>query len=97
MKNTLQGSKQGSVSVHDNEAEPVVISQESGQGLGVEFVVTKVQGSVDWFEGFEIDVDFFLLTLLSDNGAAVHDQPVWRNPSVQFKAVLHRRDGAQHA
>ena len=76
--------------------EPVVVSQQSRQRLGVKLVVAEVERRVDRLEGFEVDVDLLLLALVRDDRAAVDDEAVRRHFCVQLQSVLDRGDGAQH-
>ena len=69
---TSQSAKETTVTVHDNESEAVVVCEQVRKGLGVEFIVTEVQGGVDWLEGLEIDCHFFLLSLVRHNSTTVH-------------------------
>lgn len=71
---TLQCTEQRSITVHYDEAEFVVVGQQCGQCFGVELVITKVQGGVDRFERFEIDVYFLLFALLGHDRTTVDDQ-----------------------
>lgn len=41
--------------------------------LGMELVVTEVQGGVDWLKRLKVDIYFFLLPFVCNNGAAVHN------------------------
>jgi hypothetical protein len=43
----LKGSKESSITVHDDESEPVVICEQSTQSFCVELVVTEIERSVD--------------------------------------------------
>lgn len=73
---SLQRSEEGAVSIHNNEAELVVVSEERCQGFGVEFVVAQIERGVDRFERFEIDVDLLFFALISNDGATVNDEAV---------------------
>lgn len=86
-------AEQGSVSVHDDEAKLLVRIQQLAQCLGVEFVVAKVEGGVDWLEGLEIDIDPSLLAFAGDDFTTVHDETIWRNFGVQLEALLGRGNG----
>merc|ERR1719264_1836611 len=57
---------------------------------------TKVERSVDWFERLKVNVHLLLLPLVSDDGATVDDQSVWRHLGVELQPVLHRSDCTQH-
>ena len=50
---------------------PVVVGEQGGEGLRVKLVVAEVEGRVDRLERLKVDVDFFLLPLVRDDGAAV--------------------------
>ena len=52
-----QGTKEGPVSVHNNEAKRLVGFQELAQSLGMELIVAKVQRSIDRLERFKVYVD----------------------------------------
>ena len=45
--------------------------------LSVEFVVTKIQGCVDRFEGFKVYVDLLFFSIICDNGSTVNHQTIW--------------------
>jgi hypothetical protein len=61
----------------------------------VELVITKVERGVDRFERFKIKVDFLLLSLVGENGAAVDDETVRRSSVVELETLLGGRDGSQ--
>jgi len=61
----------------------------------MEFVIAEVEGGIDRFEGFEIDVDFSLLAFGCQNFTTVDDQAVRRNLVVQLKSLLGRSNGRQ--
>lgn len=44
--------------------------------LGVELVVAKVQGGVDWLKRLKVDINFLLLALVCHNGATVNNQTI---------------------
>lgn len=44
--------------------------------LGVELVVTEVQGGVDWFKRLKVNIDFLLLAFLCHNCATIHNQAI---------------------
>ena len=50
--------------VHDNEAEGIVIGQQRSERLGMELVVAEVQRCVDGLKRFKIDVHFLLLPFI---------------------------------
>mmetsp|Transcript_3732 Transcript_3732/g.13105 ORF Transcript_3732/g.13105 Transcript_3732/m.13105 type:complete len:297 (-) Transcript_3732:231-1121(-) len=90
-----QGSVEGPVTVHHNEAVPLVALQELAQSVRVELVVAKVQRGVDWLEGLEVDVELLLLSLIRDDGSAVNHQAVWWDLVVQLQTLLRRCDGPE--
>jgi hypothetical protein len=59
---TTEGTEQSTVTIHDDETKLLVSLEKLTQGFSVELVVTEVEGGVDWLEGFEIDIDFALLS-----------------------------------
>ena len=91
----LQRAEQGAVTVHDDEAELVVVGEQLGERFRVELVVAQVERRVDGFERFEIDIDFLLLAVVGDDGPAVDDETVGRHFVVQLEPLLDRRDGRQ--
>ena len=90
-----QRSKETSVTVHDNETESSVVFEEFIECFCVEFVVAEVKGSIDWFEGFKINIEFALFSFISNdvpeiryvgdrNLPAEYNKTIGRNPIVQF-------------
>ena len=67
----LKCPEESTITIHDNEPEPVVVGEQSAEGLGVELVVAEVEGGVDGFERLEVNVNFLLLALVGDNSTAV--------------------------
>jgi hypothetical protein len=65
-----EGAKETAVPVHDDKSESGVVFEEFVEGFGVEFIVAEVQGSVDRFEGFEINVEFALFAFVCDDVTA---------------------------
>ena len=90
-----EGTEKGTVSVHDDEAILGVGLEQLAQSLGVELVVTEVEGGVDGLEGLEIDVDLPLLALGGDDFTTVDDQTVRRDLGVQLEPLLGGGDGGQ--
>lgn len=90
-----EGTKQGTVTVHNNETELAVGFEELGKGLSVEFVVAKVKRSVDRLERLEINVDLALLTLGGDNFTTVNNETIRRNPRVELETLLSRGNSGQ--
>mmetsp|Transcript_6851 Transcript_6851/g.12224 ORF Transcript_6851/g.12224 Transcript_6851/m.12224 type:complete len:314 (+) Transcript_6851:1921-2862(+) len=91
----LDGTVETSVTVHNDESEGLVVHEEFVEVLGVELVVTEVEGCVDAFEGFEVDVDFLLLPIVGHDRAAVHDESVLGAFVVQFEPLLCAGDSAE--
>jgi hypothetical protein len=73
------GTEQGTVTIHDDETELGVGLEQLGKGLGVELVVTHVQGGVDGLVGREIDVDLLFLALVGNDSTAVNDKSSGRD------------------
>jgi hypothetical protein len=73
------GSKQGTVTIHDDEAELGVRFEQLRKGLRVELVIAHVQGGVDGLVRREINIDLLFLTLVSDDSTAVDDKSSRRN------------------
>lgn len=92
---STQSTEKRTVTVHDDETELLVRLQQLTQRLGVELVVTKVQGSVDGLEGLEIDVNLSLLSFGGDNFTTVHNQSIGGNLVVQLETLLGRGNGRQ--
>jgi len=92
---STQSTEKRTVTVHDDETELLVRLQQLTQRLGVELVVTKVQGSVDGLEGLEIDVNLSLLSFGGDNFTTVHNQSIGGNLVVQLETLLSRGNGRQ--
>jgi hypothetical protein len=65
-------AEETAVPVHDDKTESGVVFEELVEGLGVEFVVAEVQGGIDRFEGFEIDVEFALFAFVCDDVSVDH-------------------------
>ncbi len=78
----LESAEERAISIHDNESEAVVVSQQGRQGLGVELVITQVERGVDGLERLEIDVDLLLLALLGHDGTTVHNKAIGRHPGI---------------
>lgn len=54
------------VTVHDDESERFVVHEEFVEIFGVELVVAEVEGSVDGFERFKVDVYFAFFSFVCD-------------------------------
>jgi hypothetical protein len=85
---TAEGTKERTVTVHDDETELLVRLQQLTQSLSVELVVTQVERSVDGLKGLEINVDLALLSFRSDNFTTVDDQAIGRDLVVQLETLL---------
>lgn len=90
-----QGSKESTVTIHDDETELLVRLEEFRQSLSVELVVAEVEGGVDGLEGLEIDVDLSLLALGSQDFTTVDDKTVRGDLVVQLETLLGGGDGRQ--
>lgn len=90
-----EGAKECAVTVHDDEAEPLVGLEQLRKSLGVELVVAQVQGGVDGLEGLEVDVDLALLAFLGQDFTTVQDKAVRGNLVVELEASLCGRNGRQ--
>ena len=62
-----QSAEQTTVAIHNDKAETGVVFEECVEGFGVELVVAEVQGCIDRFERFEINVEFSLFSFIRDN------------------------------
>lgn len=91
-----ESTEQSTVTVHDNETELLIGLEKLTQCLGVELVVTQVEGCVDGLERFEVDVNLALLSFRGDNFTTVHDQSIGRDLVVELQTLLSRRNGRQH-
>lgn len=89
-------AEEGPVSIHDDETEFLIRFQQLAQCFRVELVVTEVQGRVDGFEGFKINVDFALFALGGDDFTTVHDQAIGGDLVVQLETLLRGGDGGQN-
>jgi hypothetical protein len=85
---SAQGSKESTVTIHDDEAELLVGLEQLGQSLGMELVVTQVKGGVDGLERLEIDVDLSLLAFLGQDFTTVDDQTIRGDLVVQLETLL---------
>lgn len=72
----LHGPVEAAVTVHDDESECLVVHEEFVEVLGVEFVVAEVEGGVDGFEGFKVDVNLAFFAFVGDYRSAVEDQSI---------------------
>jgi len=91
-----QGTKQRTVTVHDNETELLVRLQQLTQRLGVELVVTKIERGVDGLEGLKVDVNLPLLSFRGDNFTTVNNQSIRGNLVVQLETLLGGGNGRQN-
>lgn len=69
----LQRAVQGAITIHDDEAEALVILEQLIQCLGVEFIVAKIQRSVDGLERLEIQVHLLFFALVRYDRPAVYN------------------------
>lgn len=91
-----QGTEKRTVTVHDNETELLVRLQQLTQRLGVELVVTKVEGGINGLEGLEVDVNLPLLSFRGDNFTTVNNQSIRGNLVVQLETLLGGGNGRQN-
>lgn len=92
---TTESTEQSTVTVHDNETKLLISLKKLTQGFSVELVITKVEGSVDGLERFEVDVNLALLSFRGDNFTTVHDQSIGGDLVVQLQTLLSRGNGRQ--
>jgi hypothetical protein len=85
---TAEGTKERTVTVHDDETELLVRLEQLTQSLSVELVVTQVERGVNGLEGLEIDVNLALLSFRSDNFTTVDDQAIGRDLVIQLETLL---------
>ena len=90
-----KGTKKCSVTIHDNETELLVILEELSEGLGVELIVAKVEGGIDWPERLEVDVDLSLLAFGCQDFTTVDDKSIWWDLVVELQALLGRGNGGE--
>jgi hypothetical protein len=62
-----KSTEETAVAIHDDETETGVVFEESVECFGVEFVVAEIEGRVDGFEGFEINVEFSFFSFVCDD------------------------------
>ena len=62
-----ESTKETAVTIHDDEAETGVVFEEGVECFGVEFVVAEVEGRIDGFEGFEINIEFSFFSFVCDD------------------------------
>lgn len=88
-----EGTKEGTVSIHDNEPKLLIRFEQLSQGFGVELVVAEIQGGVDGFEGLKVNVDLALLAFRGQNFATVDNKSIGRDLVVELQSLLGRCDG----
>jgi hypothetical protein len=59
----------------------------------MKLVVAKVQGGIDRFERFEIDVDLSFLALRGQDFTTIYDQAIRGNLVIELQALLGRGNG----
>lgn len=62
----------------------------------MEFVVTQVEGSVDWLEGFEINIHTLFLSFIRDDSSAVNDKTIFGAFVVEFETLLGGCDSSEN-
>ena len=88
-------TEESTVSIHDDEAELLVGFEQFAQGFGVKFVITQIQGGVDWLEWLKVNVDLSFLSFRGYDFTAVDDKTVGRDLVVELEALLSGCDGGQ--
>ena len=58
----------------------------------MEFVVAEVEGGIDRFEWFKVDIDSSLFTLRGNDFSTIYNEPIRRNLIVEFETLLGRSD-----
>jgi beta-galactosidase GanA len=91
-----QGAEKRTITIHDDEAELLIIFQQLRKRLSVELVVAQVQGRVDWTERLEVDVDLPFLAFSGQDFSTVHNQAIRWNLVVQLETLLCGCDGGQN-
>ena len=61
----------------------------------MEFIVAEIEGGIDGFEWFKVDVDLSFFPLRSDDFSAVDDKAIGRDLIVELQALLGGGDGRQ--
>lgn len=61
----------------------------------MEFIVAEIERGVDGFERFEVNIDFSLLALRSQDFTTIHDETIGGDLVVKLQALLCRRNGGQ--
>lgn len=92
---SAQGTEKSSVTIHDDETELLIILKQLGESLGVELVVAKVEGGVDWAERLEVDVDLSLLSLGGQDFTTIDDETIWWDLVVKLETLLGRGNGGE--
>jgi hypothetical protein len=62
----------------------------------MKLVVTEIKRSIDGLKRFKINIDSLFLAVISQNCAAVQNEPIIRHSVVQFELLLSRGDCVQH-
>lgn len=62
----------------------------------MEFVVTKIERSINWFERFKVNVNFTFLSFGRDDFTTVDDQAIRRDLVVKLETLLRRSDGRKN-
>lgn len=92
---SAQGTEKSSVTIHNDESELLVILEQLGERLSVELVVAKVEGSIDWAERLEVDVDLSLLALGGQDFTTVDDETIRWDLVVKLETLLGRGNGGE--
>ncbi len=58
-----QSTEEGTIPIHNDEAELLIRLKELAQCLGVKFVIAQVQRGIDGLERLKIDIDSPLFPL----------------------------------
>lgn len=90
-----ESTEEGTVTIHDDEAELLVRLEQLSESFGVELVVAKIQRGVDGLERLKVDVDLALLAFLGEDFTAVDNEAVRGNLVVQLESALGGGNGGQ--
>ena len=75
---TLEGGEEDTITIHDDEAELLVIFEQSEEGLGVEGVLALVSVSVEWLVWLQVVGDLLLgLVVFHKNDTTEEDKTVF--------------------